>query len=292
MNDRLINIQYRLDKVIEIKSISSIYIFHFDKSYFTDFEKHAPIELIYVDEGVEQVWEDDKVYTLQKGEIFIHKPMAFHKDACSSDESRVYIISFTTSSKIISKLFDRVIKLKKNEINQLKQVFETYIRNVDSDIDQWFSDRKIIANKNSFGVSQIIKNNFELFFISILNPEENEALEYRKYDDPVVNRVIEELDKEKYEKFSLDKISKNVSYSKSYLCRQFKKVTGVTIIYYFYSLKVEEAKKMLIHGDHTIEETSDLLNFDSVQYFSKVFKKYSGLSPSNWRTVSSKRMYF
>ena len=122
--------------------------------------------------------------------------------------------------------------------------------------------------------------------------EENEALEYRKYDDPVVNRVIEELDKEKYEKFSLDKISKNVSYSKSYLCRQFKKVTGVTIIYYFYSLKVEEAKKMLIHGDHTIEETSDLLNFDSVQYFSKVFKKYSGLSPSNWRTVSSKRMYF
>ena len=292
MNDRLINIQYRLDKVIEIKSISSIYIFHFDKSYFTDFEKHAPIELIYVDEGVEQVWEDDKVYTLQKGEIFIHKPMAFHKDACLSDESRVYIISFTTSSKIISKLFDRVIKLKKNEINQLKQVFETYIRNVDSDIDQWFSDRKIIANKNSFGVSQIIKNNFELFFISILNPEENEALEYRKYDDPVVNRVIEELDKEKYEKFSLDKISKNVSYSKSYLCRQFKKVTGVTIIYYFYSLKVEEAKKMLIHGDHTIEETSDLLNFDSVQYFSKVFKKYSGLSPSNWRTVSSKRMYF
>ena len=292
MNARLINIQYRLDKVIEIKSISSIYIFHFDKSYFTNFEKHAPIELIYVDEGVEQVWEDDKVYTLQKGEIFIHKPMALHKDACLSDESRVYIISFTTSSKIISKLFDRVIKLKKNEINQLKQVFETYIRNVDSDIDQWFSDRKIIADKNSFGVSQIIKNNFELFFISILNPEENEALEYRKYDDPVVNRVIEELEKEKYEKFSLDKISKNVSYSKSYLCRQFKKVTGVTIIYYFYSLKVEEAKKMLIHGDHTIEETSDLLNFDSVQYFSKVFKKYSGLSPSNWRTISSKRMYF
>ena len=292
MNLRLLDIQYKLEKVIEIKSISSIYIFHFDKSYSTSFERHPQIELIYVDEGIEQVWEDDKIYTLKKGEIFLHKPMASHKDACLSDESRVYIISFTTSSKSFEQLFDRIIKLKKNEINQLKQVFETYIKNVDSDIDQWFSDRKIIAERHSFGVSQIIKNNFELFFISILNPEESETLEYRKYDDPVVNKVIEELDKEKFKKFSLDRISKNVSYSKSYLCRQFKKVTGITIIYYFYSLKVEEAKKMLIHGDHTIEETSDLLNFDSVQYFSKVFKKYSGLSPSDWRTVSSKRMYF
>ena len=292
MNLRLLDIQYKLEKVIEIKSISSIYIFHFDKSYSTTFEIHPQIELIYVDEGIEQVWEDDKIYTLKKGEIFLHKPMASHKDACLSDESRVYIISFTTSSKSFEQLFDRIIKLRKNEINQLKQVFETYIKNVDSDIDQWFSDRKIIAERNSFGVSQVIKNNFELFFISILNPEESETLEYRKYDDPVVNKVIEELDKEKFKKFSLDRISKNVSYSKSYLCRQFKKFTGITIIYYFYSLKVEEAKKMLIHGDHTIEETSDLLNFDSVQYFSKVFKKYSGLSPSDWRTVSSKRMYF
>ena len=292
MNLRLLDIKYQLDSFITIESISSIYIFHFDKSYFTNFEKHPQLELIYVDEGVEQVWEDDKTYIVKKGEMFLHKPMAVHKDACLSEESRVYILSFMTNSKYIERLLDRVISLKKNEINQLKQVFETYIRNVDSGIDQWFSDRKVIATRNSFGVSQIIKNNFELFFISILNPEENETLEYRKYDDPVVNKVIEELNNQRFEKFSLDKISKNVSYSKSYLCRQFKKITGITIIYYFYSLKVEEAKRMLLKEGRSIEETSDLLNFDSVQYFSKVFKRYSGLSPSNWRTVSSKRMYF
>ena len=62
MNLRLLDIQYKLEKVIEIKSISSIYIFHFDKSYSTTFERHPQIELIYVDEGIEQVWEDDKIY--------------------------------------------------------------------------------------------------------------------------------------------------------------------------------------------------------------------------------------
>lgn len=292
MNPRLITREYKLDKVIDIESISSIYIFHFDNSYFTEFETHPQLELIYVDDGIEEVFEDDKTYQLSKGQAFIHKPLASHKDRCVTDKSTAYILSFTTSSPSMNQLFDRVLDLSKTEVNQLKQVFEIYIKNVDCNIDQYFSERKIIVNSNSFGISQIIKNIFELFFISLLNPKENEPLENHTYNDTFVNKVIQELNKAKYEKFSLEKVSKNVSYSKSYLCRHFKKVTGITIINYFYSLKIEEAKKLLLNGEHSIEETSDLLNFDSVQYFSKVFKKYSGLSPSNWRTISSKRMYF
>ncbi|MBR4378071.1 MAG: AraC family transcriptional regulator [Bacilli bacterium] len=292
MNPRLITREYKLDKVIDIESISSIYIFHFDNSYFTEFETHPQLELIYVDDGIEEVFEDDKTYQLSKGQAFIHKPLASHKDRCVTDKSTVYILSFRTSSPSMNQLFDRVLDLSKTEVNQLKQVFEIYIKNVDCNIDQYFSERKIIVNSNSFGISQIIKNIFELFFISLLNPKENEPLENHTYNDTFVNKVIQELNKAKYEKFSLEKVSKNVSYSKSYLCRHFKKVTGITIINYFYSLKIEEAKKLLLNGEHSIEETSDLLNFDSVQYFSKVFKKYSGLSPSNWRTISSKRMYF
>lgn len=292
MNQRLITREYLLKSVIDIQSISSIYIFHFDKNYFTEFETHPQLELIYVDEGIEEVFEDDKTYQLTKGQAFLHKPLASHKDRCVSDKSTAYIISFRTSSPSIKDLFDKVLDLSKSEINQLKQIFETYIKNVDSNIDQWFSDRKIIINTNSFGISQIIKNIFELFFISLLNPKENESLENHIYNDAVVDKVITELNTSKYEKFSLDKISKNISYSKSYLCRHFKKITGITIINYFYTLKIEEAKKLLLNSKHSIEETSDLLNFDSVQYFSKVFKKYSGLSPSNWRNLSSKRLYF
>ncbi len=292
MNQRLITREYKLDKVIDIESISSIYIFHFDNSYFTDFETHPQLELIYVDDGIEEVFEDDKTYQLSKGQAFIHKPFASHKDRCVTDKSTAYILSFRTSSPSMNQLFDRVLDLSKTEVDQLKQVFEIYIKNVDCNIDQYFSERKIIVNSNSFGISQIIKNIFELFFISLLNPKENEPLENHTYNDTFVNMVIQELNKAKYEKFSLEKISKNVSYSKSYLCRHFKRVTGITIINYFYSLKIEEAKKLLLNGEHSIEETSDLLNFDSVQYFSKVFKKYCGLSPSNWRNISSKRMYF
>lgn len=292
MDPRRLDIEYLLDDEIDIRAISSIYIFHFDRDYFTEFECHPQLEMIYVDDGIEEVFEDDKTYILKKGEAFLHKPNAAHKDRCVSENSTAYIISFSLDKGRLDQLFDRVISLNKSDVAQLKEVFELYVKNVNSDIDQHFSDRRIVINPNRFAVSQIIKNQFELFFINILGAEKNGSLESLTYDDSVVNRVIVELIKEKCNKFSLERISKNLSYSKSYLCRHFKKKTGVTIINYFYSLKVEEAKKLLLSNKHSIEETSDLLSFESVQYFSKVFKKYCGLTPSAWRNIATKRMYF
>ena len=173
-----------------------------------------------------------------------------------------------------------------------KEIFEIFINNIDSPIDKWLPDKKIVVQNTSFAISQIIKNKFELFFISLLNSDLKPSLDNKSYNDPLIDSVIEELANNKFEKFSLDLISKNVSYSKSYLCRHFKKVTGITIVNYFYNIKIEEAKRMLISDKYTISQTSDILNFDSVQYFSKIFKKYSGFSPSEWRTIASERMYF
>ena len=292
MDKCLIAAKYPLKKEVEIFDICSIYVFSFTPSYRTSTERHPQLELIYVDDGIEEVYEDDKTYQVKKGEMFLHKSNSPHKDRCLSPHSTCYILSFNAESPHFHKLFDRVIVLTKNETTQLKELFELYFNNVDSPIDMFVSDRKIIIEKNLFAISQIIKNKFELFFISLLSSDAKESSPLRNYDDPLVNLILKELHERKYEKFSLTKISTNLSYSRSYLCRHFKDVTGATIINYFYSIKIEEAKKLLISGKYSIEETSDMLNFDSVQYFSKVFKKYCGLSPSTWRSISTERKYY
>lgn len=292
MDYRLLDKEYHLTKVIDVRSIASIYMFRFNAEYDMQFETHPSYELIYVDEGVQKVYEEEKVYEVKKGEAFLHKLNAPHKDKCGADFSSCYIISFTADCEYFSLLFDRVIKLSRTEIAALKEIFEIFINNIDYPIDKWVSDRKIVIQNTSFAISQILKNKFELFFLSILNSDLKPSLDTKSYNDPLIDNVIKELGNSKYGKFSLDSISKNVSYSKSYLCRHFKKVTGITIINYFYKIKIEEAKKMLISGKNTISEISDILNFDSVQYFSKIFKKYSGFTPSEWRTIASERMYF
>lgn len=289
------NRSYPLVKEVDISDIWGVYVFSFIPSYKCNEDSHPQLELFYVDEGVEEVYEDGKTYQLNAGQMFLRKPNSLHKDRCLSPHSTCYILAFKGESSHFPKLYDRVIQLTKNQITQFKELFELYIKEIDGDVDKSVNNRGITPEKKVFGLPQIIKNKLELFFISLFSSESKEANEletFRNYDDPLVDLILKELHERKYEKFSLTKISLNLSYSRSYLCRHFKDVTGATIINYFYSTKIEEAKKLLISGKYSIEETSDLLNFDSVQYFSKVFKKYCGLSPSTWRSISTERKYY
>lgn len=285
-----------LNDEISITSINSMFIYHFDMGYKLHyFDVHDALELIYVDDGVEEVYEENVMYEVKKGEAFLHKSNTPHKDGCISKSSHVYIISFEADEKQFAPFFDRIIKLEKKDDLLLKEVFETYINNMESSNSFWFSDHKNVSKiKNpTFGIKQIIKNKLELFFLGLLNPkqeETNKTISTR--NSPVVNQVIKVLKEMIEENFSLDKIASKLSYSKSYLCRQFKKETGSTIINYFYTIKIEEAKKLLFNDNYTIAEVSDKLGFDSVQYFSKVFKKYCGLSPAVWKTIALKREYF
>ncbi len=67
-----------------------------------------------------------------------------------------------------------------------------------------------------------------------------------------------------------------------YLSRFFKTHTGITIHTYLSNLRIEEAKKCLLENK-SIEQTAFLCGYKSSKYFSKLFKEYEGVSPSNYR---------
>ena len=67
-----------------------------------------------------------------------------------------------------------------------------------------------------------------------------------------------------------------------YLSHLFKKETGITFSGYVTSLRIERAKELLRQGDKKIYEISDLVGYQTVQYFSKVFKKETGKNPKEF----------
>lgn len=69
----------------------------------------------------------------------------------------------------------------------------------------------------------------------------------------------------------------------SYFRKMFKKYTGVPPVQYHMDLKVLRAKEMLMYTDHSIKEISYELGFQSIYYFSRVFKNKLGFSPSEFR---------
>lgn len=82
---------------------------------------------------------------------------------------------------------------------------------------------------------------------------------------------------------SLTKIAHLFFISSSYLSRIFKKETGISFIDYLTKLRIDEAMLLLKNTDLMVYEVSEKVGIFDPNYFSTCFKKYTGLSPSEYR---------
>lgn len=88
------------------------------------------------------------------------------------------------------------------------------------------------------------------------------------------------------EKITMQDICAALGRTKSAICPAFKEKYGITVMDYLTELRIEEAKKMLSETDMTVSEISEEIGFSDTSYFSKVFCKTVGKSPSNYRRNS------
>lgn len=84
--------------------------------------------------------------------------------------------------------------------------------------------------------------------------------------------------------FSGDDIEKEFFINFDYANRIFKKHTGMSIMKYRNALRINDAKKALIITNRSIGEISHSVGFDDESYFSRIFKKSEGVSPSAFRS--------
>ncbi len=71
--------------------------------------------------------------------------------------------------------------------------------------------------------------------------------------------------------------------SRPYLSARFKKETGETLTDFILREKTEEAKRLLRWSDRSASAVAAYLGFSSHSHFIRVFKKYAGVTPNEWR---------
>ncbi len=62
----------------------------------------------------------------------------------------------------------------------------------------------------------------------------------------------------------------------------FKSVTGMGVMEYYRKLKIDAAKRLMREGHHNITQIADQLGYTSVHYFSRHFKRATGMTPSEY----------
>lgn len=89
-----------------------------------------------------------------------------------------------------------------------------------------------------------------------------------------------------YQKITPTKIAAALHKSCSYLCARFKEETGKTISSYIQECKIQEAKRLLEFSSQSVVDIAEILDFSSPSYFGSIFRKWEGITPSEFRRIS------
>lgn len=106
------------------------------------------------------------------------------------------------------------------------------------------------------------------------------------YYNPLVNRVIQYIRTNIEKRLSLQEISSYVNVHPNYLSSAFKKEVGKNLIEYINELKISAIKGYMDYTNLSISEISYTFNFNHITYFSRFFKKHTGLTPKEYRNQS------
>lgn len=102
-------------------------------------------------------------------------------------------------------------------------------------------------------------------------------------DNFVINRILKHLHLNIESKISLKKLAADLNLSEGYISECFRKHMGITIMKYAKKIRVDRAKVLLITTTSSILDISLILGFHDQSHFWKVFKSFTGISPSEYR---------
>ncbi len=310
--------KHRIKNYISINSIVTIHYFEFTKDYIYHGESHDFWEMVYVDRGEIIATADTEDFLLSQGDAVFHKPMEFHKLRSNGVSApNVFVISFVCNDGDMNFFEGKRIAVPR----KLRSLITDIIAESQSTYDLPVFDRDMKELRMSrdavFGGSQIIRMRLEELLIKLIREESGRAVEEAvsdlrirqdaengKFgstvaksgsavpddgDETLSARIIEIIKSDGlYGNLNLDKICARVNYGKTYICTRFKAVTGYSVMEYANILKIAEAKRLIREKNHNFMQISNMLGFNNPHYFSKVFKKITGLSPREYMNTVNK----
>ena len=108
----------------------------------------------------------------------------------------------------------------------------------------------------------------------------------KKYSDSVF-KIMQYMEARYAEPVTLDELANHVHMNRSYISHLFKKETGRNINAYLLEFRMEKAKILLESSNHNIQDICCQIGIPDSAYFSKVFKKYTGFTPIEFRRISN-----
>lgn len=259
----------KINNAIQIDKLYTIFMTEYDSDYKFHGESHNFWELLCILDGAASVTAGSKVFTLTKGEAILHSPMQFH-NLSSIGTKPLTIAVFTFSGKNIPLICDRVCRI--SDISLVKTLCKSALKIFEFE-SCWV--KNILSDENSLHL--FIKQLETL----ILTLSENITKSVMEKSQSAKNYsiIIKTLQDNINRRLNVHEIAKLCNMSEINLQKTFSKYAGVGIIEYFTGIKMHYATSLLKNGN-SVKETALALGYDDQNYFSTVYKRITGHTPT------------
>ncbi len=233
-------------------------------------ETHDFYELVCVLDGEVTITADDRIYTLARGQAILHPPMQFHNIGSHGDAApTVLVVSF--SGEQIPAISDRVCRI--HDLARLRELAELGNRALVFDEKIW------VAGAAGDGVRHLrVVKELELLLLRLADhTRELQGLNSRRavHYSAIVRAMEDNLDR----RLTVGQLAALCHLSKISLQKIMAQYAGVGVMEYYTRLRMEHAARLLEQGA-AVKEAALAVGYAEQSYFSTVFKRVTGRSPS------------
>lgn len=266
---------------LEIERVKRDYEFSMPTKHF-----HNEYEIYYLVEGERYYFIENQTYLINKGNLVFINKKQIHKTSMASESFHDRILleiqgeKFQDIAGILGFDMERFFR-EKYGVLELEAEEQHHVETIFSEIEKEFLTKSV-------GYEAIVRMKvIELIVYAYRcmknvgfekQPETVQTAKHQK-----VHEVAEYIIQNYQASLSLENIAQHFFVSKCYLSRIFKEVTGFTVNEFINMQKIRAAQELLSDQDYNITEISQILGYESITYFEKVFRKYAETSPLKYR---------
>ena len=250
------------------KNVHSIHTINFvletKPQQYDHLKSESVYKMYYVRSGQGYIHTHGKITPLMQGDIFFTFPAVSFAIESKEDFTYMYISFVGLRGNMI---------MESLNINNHNFLFHQ------ADEVQEFWEKGLSGNAN---IMELISETVLLFTFSFLGnrflPVSNTTKQSHSVD--LIKKYLDDHFTD--HNFSLENMSKELSYNKKYISYIFKKRFGIGIVEYLNTVRVQNACTMMEQGVTSVTDIADRCGYLDAQYFSKVFKTKMGIVPSRY----------
>lgn len=276
-----------LDCPIIVDGIYTVHYFEYAKDFAYSGEVHDFWELVYADKKNLFITAGAQEIELQAGQMYLHKPNEFHNIRCDGKRAaNSVIVSFDCSAPELHNISGKVITLGEKERALLGTVVKESTSAFSTPLGNPYTNVMELSQGGGFGGQQMIRLSIEQLLIRLIRKHINmEPVKINKSND-LLAQITDYLSANVEKRLEFKDILAQFNLSASVVKKIFRQQMGCGVMDYFTRLKVDKAKELIREENYTFTEISEKLGFNTSQYFTTVFKRVSGMTPSEYAKVA------